>query len=67
MASGSLWKFSIFIFLLRVLPFTSWDIVILAALKSLIIVTSRSSLGGLLLMVFSLVNCLAFPCSLCDY
>ena len=39
----------------------------LAALKSLILVTSRSSLGGLLLTAFSLVNCLAFPCSLCDY
>ena len=66
MASGSLWKFSIFIFRLRVLPSTSWDTFMLAALKSLIHVPSRSSLGGLLLMAFSLVNCLAFPCSLCD-
>ena len=67
MASGSLWKFSIFIFLLRVLLFTSWDTVMLGALKSLIMVTSRSSLSGFLLTVFSLVNCLAFPCSLCGY
>ena len=35
--------------------------------KSLIMVTSRSSLSGFLLTVFSLVNYSALPCSLCDY
>ena len=39
MASGSLLKISIFIFISKVLTFTLWDTVILAAFKSLIIVT----------------------------